>query len=189
MPEIIDLTADSSPILVSVEISSGDELPPPSTQQGASKEKKRRSKKKKKSKGPVTGSVNTSTQNSRDHTPKGGSDQRNKQSLDRRSPLSLPELSATGAEESQLFYIDTTKGSIVPDTGIEPALQSGDVLSEPPSQDVSRLVLPSHVSVLASSTESAGPIEVILPPTVECDDDYIDFLEYEDRKVWTIHTS
>lgn len=190
MPEIIDLTADSSPIAVPIEISSGDELLPPSTQQGASKEKKRRGKKKKKSKGPVTGSLNTSTQNSRDHTPKEGSDQRNKQSPGRRSASAPPpELSAAGAEESQLFYFDVTRASIVPGPGIESALRPGNVLSEPPNQDVSRLVLPSHVSVLASSTEGVSAIEVILPPTADCDDDYIDFLEYEDRKVWAIHPS
>ena len=37
-------------------------------------------------------------------------------------------------------------------------------------------------------TEGVDPtVEVILPPTVDCDDDYIQFLEYNDRKVGSIH--
>lgn len=181
MSEIIDLTADSSPI----EISSGEEFHPPPTQKDASKEKKRRSKKKKKSKGPVTGSLNISTQNSRDHTPKEGGSECNGQ-LGRRS--ASPPASAAGSEGSHLFYIDTTGTSIVPDSGVDPALRPDDVHSESKDEDASKLVLPSHISVLASSAEGVGPIQVILPPAVDCDDDYIDFLEYEDRKVWTTHT-
>ena len=48
-----------------------------------------------------------------------------------------------------------------------------------------KLLLPAHVSVL-NGAEGAIPIEVLPPPDFEAqDNDYIEYLDYDDRKVST----
>ncbi|KAI5982470.1 hypothetical protein EDD15DRAFT_2180818 [Pisolithus albus] len=87
------------------------------------------------------------------------------------------------ADDSQLFYFDAVAVPVPDFINPEYARQPSDVPSEDCSQDEHKLLLPSHVSLLAPSTDGADPIEVIPPPIVNSDDDYIDFSEYEDRSI------
>ncbi|KAI6113699.1 hypothetical protein EV401DRAFT_1866622 [Pisolithus croceorrhizus] len=173
MAEIIDLTADSPK---PIEISSTEEdlSTPTPTQDVSSNEKGRRNRKKKRSKRPITGQAGASTRNSVDAAQRG-----EEKDCDNTQSGPPPEVSA---EDSQLFYFDAVAVP-VPDSNPEYARQPTDAPSEDGSQDEHRLLLPSHVSLLAPSTDGTDPIEVIPPPVVDPDDDYIDFLDYEDRRV------
>ncbi|KAI6164841.1 hypothetical protein EDD17DRAFT_1558305 [Pisolithus thermaeus] len=148
MAEIIDLTADSPK---PIEISSTEEdlSTPTPTQDVSSNEKGRRNRKKKRSKHAAQREEEKDCDNTQSEPP--------------------PEVSA---EDSQLFYFDTVAVP-VPDFNPEYARQPTDAPAEDGSQDEHRLLLPSHVSLLAP---------IIPPPVVDPDDDYIDFLDYEDRR-------
>ncbi|KAI6151943.1 hypothetical protein BKA82DRAFT_2911571 [Pisolithus tinctorius] len=174
MAEIIDLTANS-PGQTPIEISSGEEdaSTPTPTQDVSSNEKGCRNRKKKRSKRPVTEQVGSSTHNSADCAQQEGGKQ-----CDNSYSAPLPEVST---EDSQLFYFDVVAVP-VPDVNAEYVQRPTDVPSEGCSQDNPKLLLPSHVSLLAPGTNSTDPIEIIPPPIVDSNDDYIDFLDYEDRK-------
>ncbi|KAI5996730.1 hypothetical protein EDD15DRAFT_2194951 [Pisolithus albus] len=89
------------------------------------------------------------------------------------------------ADDSQLFYFDAVAVPVPDFINPEYARQPSDAPSEDCSLDEHKLLLPSHVSLLAPSTDGADPIEVIPPPIINSDDDYIDFLEYEGRSIRT----
>lgn len=175
MAEIIDLTADSSK---PIEISSAEEdlSTPTPTQDLPSNEKGRRNRKKKRSKRPITEQAGTSasTRNAADGAQRG-----EEKECDNAQSGTPPEVAA---EDSQLFYFDAVAVPVPDFINPEYARQPTDTPSEDCSQDEHKLLLPSHVSLLAPSTDGADPIEVIPPPIVDSDDDYIDFLEYEDRR-------
>ncbi|KAI6003968.1 hypothetical protein EDD15DRAFT_1261280 [Pisolithus albus] len=176
MAEIIDLTADSPK---PIEISSAEEdLSTPTPTQGLpSNEKGRRHRKKKRSKRPITEQAGASAST---HNSAGGTQRREEEERENAQSGTPPEVAA---DDSQLFYFDAVAVPVPDFINPEYARQPIDAPSEDCSQDENKLLLPSHVSLLAPSTNGADPIEVIPPPIVDSDDDYIDFLEYEDRRV------
>ncbi|KAI6003101.1 hypothetical protein EDD15DRAFT_2467775 [Pisolithus albus] len=108
-----------------------------------------------------------------------GERKRNAKTHSRRPRLNFE----VAADDSQLFYFDAVAVPVPDFINPEYARQPSDAPSEDCSQDEHKLLLPSHVSLLAPSTDGADPIEVIPPPIVNSDDDYIDFSEYEDRSI------
>ncbi|KAF8639622.1 hypothetical protein AX17_000887 [Amanita inopinata Kibby_2008] len=85
--------------------------------------------------------------------------------------------SGQAADASQSFFIDISPETL-------PSAPSSVALPqyEEEAQN-SRLMLPAHVSVFGD-----GPVEIIRAPTHEPDEeDYIEYLDYEDRKVRQLH--
>lgn len=77
-----------------------------------------------------------------------------------------------------LFFIDVEPADVKPaDKPL--ARASADAVGD----DSPKLLLPAHVSVFGGS-EGAIPVEILPPSDSEAqDDDYIEYLDYEDRKV------
>jgi protein AIR1/2 len=175
MAEVIDLTLPSSPI----EILSEGEIPASLNDEASSSQKKtRKSRKRRKSTG-LTDSVDISRNQSLERRSVGDSrietvSRRRSASPNRRSP-------APAVSDQELFYFDAAPASVV-----EPAEPTQSVNTQPEGSGTAedRLLLPSHVSVLSTGEEGAVPVEIIPPPPIDSEgEDYIEYLDYEDRKV------
>lgn len=177
MADIIDLTK-SPPLPAAIEISSGEELPCVGQQKGPRKHKHR---KKKRSKGPITTSgVDFSARPSRDHSQERGSN--SKLADVHESPHELCSSPPnTSAGDSEFFFIDTVASRVeASQNDPEQSLEATGIPTEHASQDAQKLLLPSHVSLMVSTL---APIQVIPPPTVDSDDNCIEYLDYMDGKV------
>lgn len=85
------------------------------------------------------------------------------------SRLDTPDDAPNSPAEDDLFFFDTTP---VPLPTIPPA-------EEVKEQDnAGKLLLPAHVSVFGLT-----PVEILAPPPT-AEDDTIQFLDYDDGKVW-----
>lgn len=95
--------------------------------------------------------------------------------------ISLPSPSSPLSDD--LFFIDTTPTILPP--ALLPVRPMNEPSSgrEPPSKtSSSKLLLPAHVAVIGDL-----PVEIMSAPEmgVDGDEDYIDYLDYDDRKVST----
>ncbi|KIK99996.1 hypothetical protein PAXRUDRAFT_381108 [Paxillus rubicundulus Ve08.2h10] len=178
MPEIIDLTMPS-PHSEPIEISSDEGNPPLDQQNPAQEKKRRKNKKRKKSKGLASDAVDSPAQLSRDQSrERGNSCDTSRSPAPRpRSATPRPQTSAPTTDEPGLFYFDAVAAPI----------DLEDHLPEPQTAESngasSRLSLPSHVAVVSSNGDRVVPVEIIVPPTTTLDDDdYIEYLDYDDGK-------
>lgn len=173
MPEIIDLTLSSSPQPIEI-LSEGEILVPLSNVASSSQKKTRRLRKRRKSKDPTGDSVGSSRNQSLERRDGGFShvgtvSRRRSASPNRRSPTRT-------VSDQELFFFDAAPAPVV-----EPA-EPTQTQPEGSKSTVDRLLLPSHVSVL-SIGEGAVPVDIIPPLPMDSEDDYIEYLDYEDRKV------
>ncbi|KAG1754016.1 uncharacterized protein EDB91DRAFT_1101181 [Suillus paluster] len=177
MPEIIDLTV--SPRLPEpIEILSDGEIPPvsPNQEDSSSQKTRRRPRKRKKSKGPTCDGVDRSRNQSLERRSTADSrvetvSRRRSASPKRRSPT--PRLS-----DQELFFFDAAPAPVV----TEPT-QISNSQPESSKSAADRLLLPSHVSVLSGGEEGAVAVDIIPPLPVDSEEeDYIEYLDYEDRK-------
>lgn len=77
------------------------------------------------------------------------------------------------AEEQDLFFVDVTP------TLIPPARQIVTEAHNEPAESSGKLLVPSHVTVLGST-----PVEIRIQPLAESEDeDFINYLDYDDSKV------
>ena len=173
MPEIIDLTIPSSP--QPIEVLSEGEIPV-SLGNGTSsvQRKTRRLRNRRKSRDPTCDSVDSSRSQSLER--KNGRDSRVGTLSQRRSASPNRRPPAEGVSDQELFFFDAAPAPVV-DT-----IESTEIQPEGFTSAADRLLLPSHVLVL-SAGEGAVPVEIIPPPPVDSEDDYIEYLDYEDRKV------
>lgn len=178
MPELIDLTV-SSPPSDPIEILSDGEIPTASLNQEdpPSQKSKRKPRKRTKSKGPTCDGVTSSRNQSLERRSAADSHaetvpRRRSASPKRRSPV--PTFS-----DQELFFFDATPAPVV----TEPT-QSSNSQPESSKSAADRLLLPSHVSILSAGEDGAVPVEIVpqLPVDSE-EEDYIEYLDYEDRKV------
>lgn len=174
--EIIDLTeSPPPPPPIFIDSDSGDAAEPTSTQSnGREKKKKPRRKKQKKSRdgeGLVSSSqASRAPSRERDSGRSGRSRHRS------RSPRSNVD---------DLFIVDVQPVQIQPSLKLpEPVEDSVDTKAVlPKPADGSKLLLPAHVSVFGPIGDSAGPVEIIRPPTPNSEDgqeDFIEYLDYDD---------
>lgn len=175
MPEIIDLTASSPPPGI-IEILSDGEIPMVSLnpEDPPSQKPKRKPRKRRKSKGPTCDGV----------------DSARKQSLERRSTpdpragtvsrkRSAPPTRRSPAPDQELFFFDATPAPVV----TEPT-QTSNTQPESSKSAADRLLLPSHVSILNAGADGAVPVEIVPQLPVDSEEEnYIEYLDYEDRKV------
>ncbi|KAG1779713.1 hypothetical protein EV702DRAFT_1086173 [Suillus placidus] len=177
MPEIIDLTV-SPPPPEPIEILSDGEIPTVSLNQedSPSQKSKRKPRKRKKSKGPTCDGVDSSRNQSLERRSTADSraatvSRRRSVSPKRRSPAPAPP-------DQELFFFDATPAPVV----TEPS-QSSNSQPESSKSAADRLLLPSHVSILSAGGDAAVPIEIVAQLPVDSEEeDYIEYLEYEDRK-------
>ncbi|KIJ70584.1 hypothetical protein HYDPIDRAFT_164570 [Hydnomerulius pinastri MD-312] len=177
MMEIIDLTL-SPPLPEPIEILS-DEDDSPLGPQDSREKKKRKNKKRKKSKGLTSDGVDSSAQPSRNQSRERETrrDTRNVPPSRRRSASPPPRTSAPTTDEPELFFFDAEAAPV-------------HLEEEPPevrpvesNEEANKLLLPSHVAVLSLSDDGVVPVEIIRAPTPNSDEeDYIEYLDYEDRK-------
>ncbi|KDQ64478.1 hypothetical protein JAAARDRAFT_64329 [Jaapia argillacea MUCL 33604] len=159
-PEILDLTASSSPCIAVIDLDAdeGTITPTGSTKRkGSGKEvPKKRSKKNKQNK--TTGDDGEVLETSR-------------------------EQSADREDTSPLFFVDVEPAVIPGDVAVEgksiqPLVLETEETSR--SEPTGKILLPAHVSLYG---EGVVPIEIIpsLDPASD-DEDYIEYLDYDDRK-------
>lgn len=176
MAEIIDLTVSPQPEII--EISSDQGNTPPGSGNRTQENKKRKRKKGKTSTGFASASVNSSAQPSRAHSQETGNkhSELNESTPHHRSASPPLQISSSSTGEPALFIVDYAAAPIaVKDSSPtpEPAESNGDG---------NKLLLPSHVAIFHDD----GPIPAeVLPPQKPSSDDeeYIEYLDYEDRKV------
>lgn len=85
-------------------------------------------------------------------------------------------------EAAQLFYVDDKPAEIPPNAKFissAPSAQPTISVQKGEIEDV-QLLLPSHISVLKDVGDA--PIEIIQQPPVDSDDDYIEYLDYDDDR-------
>lgn len=178
MAEIIDLTASPPPEII--EISSDQENTSSGRRDRTQENRKRKRKKGKTSNGLASdGTIGSSAQPSRTHSPEIGNKHRDRNESTP-YPGSVPQVSEliplSTADEPELFIFDGTPTPIVVED-VSPA--PGPAES---NGDGNKLLLPSHVAILRD--DGCIPAEVIPPPNLGSDDEeYIEYLDYEDRKV------
>ena len=180
MADIIDLTASPPPEII--EISSDQENTSPGRRNRTQFEenKKRKRKKGKTSNGLTSDSgIGSSAQPSRAHSPEIGNKHRDRNEstpyLESVSQALEPIPSST-ADEPELFILDSAPAPIVVED-ISPAPDPAES-----NEDGNELLLPSHVAILRD--DGRIPAEVVPPPNLGSDDEeYIEYLDYEDRKV------
>lgn len=175
MAEIIDLTVSPRPEII--EISSEEENTSPSRHK-----RTRENKKRKRTKGKISNGLSSdgisSAQPSRAHSAEiGNKSSELNESIPHPKSASSPRLiSPPATDESGLFCFDHTAAPIPADDSPPPP--------EPvePNGDGNTLLLPSHVMIFHDNGHT--PAEVIPPPKPSSDDEeYIEYLDYEDRKV------
>lgn len=185
MAEIIDLTVSPRPEVIEISSDQEDAVTSPGRHNRTQQNKKRR--KRKKANGLATVSdgssgINSSAQHSRAHSSEIG----NKHS-DLNEPTPHPKsasqvlqpTSSSTIGEPGLFIFDGTAAPIVVEDispTPEPAESNGDG---------NKLLLPSHVAIFHDN--GPIPVEVIPPQKLSSDDEeYIEYLDYEDRKVSSV---
>lgn len=77
-----------------------------------------------------------------------------------------------------LFFVDTHAAEVP--TNTKPTLPPPPDTSAEPKEEEPPLLLPAHVSVLEGA--DGAPVEIIQPPPIDSDDDYIDYLDYDDDR-------
>lgn len=177
MLDIIDLTV-SPPPPEPIEILSDGEIPMVSLNQDdpSSQKSKRKPRKRRKSKGPTCDGVDSSRNQSLERRSTADSrtgtvSRRRSASPKRRSPAPAPS-------DQELFFFDATPALVVTEL-----TQSSNSQPESSKSAADRLLLPSHVSILSAGEDGAVPVEIVpqLPVDSE-EEDYIEYLDYEDRK-------
>lgn len=175
MAEIIDLTASPQPEVI--EISSEGNTSP--RHHSRTRENKKRKKKGGKTlNGLSSDGINSSAQFSRAHSPEIGneSNELNESTFHPKSVSNTRQISPSIADEPGLFFFDGTGAHIAGDDS-PPSLEPVES-----NEDGNKLLLPSHVLVFRDSEPT--PSQVIPPPKPSSDDEeYIEYLDYEDRKV------
>ena len=176
MAEVIDLTV--SPLPEIIEISSDQENTSPSRRKRTQENKRRRKRKKANGLASDSSGIGSSARPSRTHSPETG----NKHSdLDESTPHPKPAsqvvqpISSTN-DEPGLFIFDGTAAPIAVED-ISPTPEPAES-----NEDGNKLLLPSHVAIFHD--DGPIPAEVIPPQKPSPDDEeYIEYLDYEDRKV------
>ncbi|KAG2754740.1 hypothetical protein P692DRAFT_201739981 [Suillus brevipes Sb2] len=174
MPEIIDLTV-SPPPPEPIEILSDGEIPMVSLnhEDPPSQKSKRKPRKRRKSKGPTCDGVDSSRNQSLERRstpdPRAGTvSRRRSASPTRRSP----------APDQELFFFDATPAPVVTES-----TQRSTAQPESSKSAADRLLLPSHVSILSAGADGAVPVEIVPQLPVDSEEEnYIEYLDYEDRK-------
>ncbi|KAH7929488.1 hypothetical protein BV22DRAFT_1056977 [Leucogyrophana mollusca] len=181
--EVIDLTRSSPPALPEpiVILSDEDDLPAPLDNQNSAPDKKRRKqRRRKKDRGLTNDRAATSAQTSRNQSQSpsgsGANDAKSVPPTQRRT--ASPELIIEQApDEPGLFYFDAAP-SPIPETA-----QLSNEQPNTSDGDSDHLLLPAHVSVLSTTADGVIPVQILPPITPDSDeDDYIEYLDYEDRK-------
>jgi len=86
---------------------------------------------------------------------------------------------ASGSDQKYSFFIDLTPAAILPISRHTPPT------SNQPNDSQNKLLVPSHVTVLGNT-----PTEIVSSPlSASGDDDFINYLDYEDTKVRVIRTT
>ena len=182
MAEIIDLTVSPSRPEV-IEISSDQETP---GRRIRTQENKKREKKRKKTPNGLASDsgIGSSAQPSRapSHSPETGnkhSDVNDPSTPHPTKPQTLHSIPSSTIDVPGLFFFDAVAAFVTVEDFSptpEPTESNGDC---------SKLLLPSHVAV--SCDDGSIVAEVIPPPKTSSDDeDYIEYLDYEDRKVGSV---
>lgn len=184
MAEVIDLTVSPRPEII--EISSDHENNSPGRCNRTQENKKRKRKKEKTSNSLATGSdsaFSSSAQPTRAHSPEIGDKHSDINDSSVPCPKSasqaLPSVSSSIIGEPGLFFLDGAPAPIAVE----------DITSTPEPTDSNgdgnKLLLPSHVAIFHD--DGPIPTEVIPPPKLSSDDEeYIEYLDYEDRKVSSV---
>lgn len=177
MAEVIDLTVSPPPEII--EISSDQGNTPPGRRNRTQENKKRKRKKgKARSTSPASASVSGSAQPSRAHSPEIGNkhNEFNESAPHHRSASPPLQISSSTTGEPGLFIIDGAAAPIV----VEDSSPTPERAES--NGDGDKLLLPSHVAIFRD--DGPIPAEVLLPPKPTSDDEeYIEYLDYEDRKV------
>lgn len=192
--EIIDLTESppgSEPIVIESDEGEGELVTSKSSR--GEKKKKLRRKKSKKNEEPEDGEVAESSGHaSKEQSRERGTDRRQRrrdQSYSPkpwgRTPSPRPKMKD---KFSDLFYVDV-KPAQVPDS-VKPKVAevgAAENLAATTSAEIlepNKLLLPEHVSVFGLGQSGEGPVEIIGPATPgskEDEDDFIEYLDYDDR--------
>jgi protein AIR1/2 len=78
-----------------------------------------------------------------------------------------------------LFFFDATPAPVVTES-----TQRSTAQPESSKSAADRLLLPSHVSILSAGADGAVPVEIVPQLPVDSEEEnYIEYLDYEDRKV------
>ncbi|KAN0097608.1 hypothetical protein V8E55_002054 [Tylopilus felleus] len=176
MAEIIDLTVSPRPEIIEI-LSDNSPARPSRTQENKKrKRKKRKTHNRLASDSGIGSSASAQPSRAPSHSPETGNKQSggNDSSIPQTASQAPQSVSSSTVDESGLFVIDGVPAPIVvEDTPTPEPTESKD--------DGNKLLLPSHVTIL----DDDGPIPVqVIPPTKlsSDDEDYIVYLDYEDRK-------
>lgn len=175
MLEIIDLTVSPRPEII--EISSDQGTTSPGRRNRTQESKRRKRKKGKTSSGPASDSISGSAQPSKAHSPEVGNkpNELNESTPHHRSTSPPLRVSSSTTGEPGDFIIDLTAAPIAVEDSSTPEF----------NEDGDGLLLPSHVAIFHDD----GPVstEVLPPQKLSSDDEeYIEYLDYEDRKVCSV---
>lgn len=180
MAEIIDLTVSPRPEIIEI-LSDNSPARPSRTQENKKrKRKKRKTHNRLASDSGIGSSASAQPSRAPSHSPETGNKQSggNDSSIPQTASQAPQSVSSSTVDESGLFVIDGVPAPIVvEDTPTPEPTESKD--------DGNKLLLPSHVTIL----DDDGPIPVqVIPPTKlsSDDEDYIVYLDYEDRKVSSV---
>jgi hypothetical protein len=173
---VIDLTADSSPPGPSrVHDAPADA----DVDDAAAKAGKPRRKKKKRAAGPVTSEASTPTLVPAREEGEVVEDNRRKRRKEERRAKRSPSLPPTlDLDAGTLFFVDVGRGAPAMPNGPEAARAEGVL-----DQTAASLLLPAHVSVLPSANGTAVPVQIIEEESGSEEDEFIEFIDYNDRQV------
>ncbi|KAG6829738.1 hypothetical protein H0H87_010370 [Tephrocybe sp. NHM501043] len=195
-PEVIDVDADGTSLIPSIATITP---PPAGTPDQALRRRSRRKKRKRntmdgesassavqtREASPEEGEIETKKPRSNAHEPSAScsspphsgkgriyKERRLNEKNDRHyspPPISPPPPKSKNTDKENIFFIDLEP---VP---IPPAAQFASTSAAPSTTNSSELLLPGHVSVFG-----AEPAEILAPETAESDEDYIDYLDFDD---------
>lgn len=177
MAEVIDLTVSPRPEII--EISSDQQDTSPGRRNRTQEKKKKKRNRNKGKNGLTSASVSSSAQPSRAHSPEIGNEHSELVESTPHHRSASPPISSSTTGEPGLFIFDGTAAPI--------ALEDSSATPEPVESngDGDKLLLPCHVAILHD--DGVIPAEILPPPKLSSDDDeYIEYLDYEDRKVCSV---
>ncbi|KAH7914314.1 hypothetical protein BJ138DRAFT_1057110 [Hygrophoropsis aurantiaca] len=177
--EVIDLTRSSPPPPEPIIILDEDDTPT-STSAPDSKPRRRTPRKRRKRRATETNDgIETSTRTSRNQSPSGSGGRDAHRSPRPQSPTTSNGTQLEPTDEPGLFFFDATPVP-VPETA---KLSDEHEQPTPSGGESDALLLPAHVSILHTTINGAIPVQILPPETPDSDeDDYIEYLDYEDRK-------
>ena len=128
-------------------------------------------------------SAPSESDNGAQHGPKSAKEVRKREKKrKRREKVASRERDSTSRARSPsppLFFVDD-KPAEVP-TNVKPTVPSSSGRPETKvPEEIPALLLPAHVTVMESTGDN--PIEIIQSPQIDSDDDYIDYLDYDDDR-------